>query len=386
MPASGPEIGAVVPERTVQTHVLASDMRELPLNAGVIGCGDVAVTRYLPYLAHQSPMISIAACADLDPNRAASVARQFGLSARTVDEILGDPDVDLVLNLTPPAAHVELNSRALKQGKHVYSEKPFATCFADGQQLIRLAAASNRRLASAPDTILGPNVQLAQRLIQEGKIGRPLMASMSFVTADRSWHPNPEFFYQEGGGPIFDEAPYFLAALVAVLGPVKEVAAQAATFRQEIRISSGPSQGQIYRPTVPTSYVATLLLQSGVLVTMLMSFDVRGTTMPPLELYGEDGTLRLGFPGYYNGPVIFGTEHDHIAERIFPTWSTAREEARGIGVEEFARAIVTGTPSRLEGDFPLHLLEVMQAIVTAGRTGTRQTLTHPDRSARSLRP
>ncbi|HEX6507131.1 MAG TPA: hypothetical protein VF221_05810, partial [Chloroflexota bacterium] len=140
-------------------------------------------------------------------------------------------------------------------------------------------------------------------------------------------------------------------------------------------VAIGPKKGARFRAQVPTSYVAGLELQSGVLVSMLMSFDVRGTTMPPLEIYGSEGTLRLGFPGFYNGPVIFGTDHDRITEVIQPTWRTSQDEARGIGAEELGRAILAGVPSRLEGDFPLHILEAMELLVVAAETRAVQRLT-----------
>jgi predicted dehydrogenase len=346
----------------------------LPLRLGVIGCGDVAITRYLPYLARVSPFVIIAACADQDAERTRRVAAQFALTPRTPDEVLTDETIDLVLNLTPPQAHRAVNTQALENGKHVYSEKPFATTVAEAREQQTTATRTGCRLASAPDTILGPNIQLARSLIDEGRLGRPFMASINFVTADRSWHPNPEFFYHRGGGPVLDEGPYFLTALVALLGPIREITAGAATFRDEITVKRTDGTTTVIRPQVPTSYAGILTLASGVLVTLMLSFDVRGTTAPPLEIYGEDGTLRLGFPGYYNGPVRFGTLHDHITEVIEPSWETAVEDARGIGVEEFAQAIASDTPSRLEGDFPLHILEVMEAIGRAAETGARQQL------------
>jgi predicted dehydrogenase len=348
----------------------AAHDRTEPLAMAVIGCGDVALHRYLPYLTGENLLVRLATCADLDERRAFEVAQRFGLRACPVPDAMADPDVDLVLNLTPPLAHEEINAGALRAGKHVYSEKPFAVSYEAGRKLVSLAASVERRLASAPDTILGPNIQLARELIERGKIGRPFMASMSFATADRSWHPDPAFFYRAGAGPVFDEGPYFLSALVALLGPVREVFAQAATYHEEMIVPSGPRQGARYRAEVPTSYVGGLVLRSGVLVSLLLSFDVRGTTLPPLEIYGEDGTLRLAFPGYYNGPVVFGREHDHIDEVIHPTWRTEIDEARGIGVEELAAAIRAGNRSRLEGDFPLHVLEVMEALVKAGETSS----------------
>lgn len=340
------------------------------LKVAVVGCGDVARGRYLPYLAGNNSYLRLAACVDSQQDRARCVAEEWGIEARGLEDVLADDEIDMVLNLTPPLVHPSVNRAALQARKHVYSEKPFALNLREGRELQDLARVVGRRLASAPDTVLGPNIQLARRLIDEGRIGQPYMASFSFVTADRSWHPDPEFFFGEGAGPVFDEGPYFLAALVALLGPIESVCAQAQTYREKIELPDGRS----FRPKVPTSYTGTLRFCSGALATMLLSFDVRGTTLPPLELYGEEGTLRLGFPGFYGGPVTFGQEHGRITETIWPSWTTAIDEARGIGVEELARAILTGETSRLEGDFPVHILECMEAIAQAAEAGIPRKL------------
>lgn len=347
-----------------------------PVRTAVIGCGDVATREYIPYLRH-SPLVDIRVCADRDQTRAAGVAERFGLAARPVEEAIADPEVEMILDLTTPLAHFSINAAALEAGKHVYSEKPLAADFAEGSRLVALAAHRGRRIAGAPDTFLGPNLQLARRLIDAGRIGTPYMASMSFVTADRSWHPNPEFFYEAGAGPIFDEGPYFLSALVALLSPITEVTALAATFIEEIS-AGGQGPGRTFRPKVPTSYVGGLRLESGVLASLLMSFDVRGTTMPPLEIYGSEGTIRPAFPGHYHGPVLLGREHNAISEEIQPNWHLYPMDEltiRGLGVEEFARAIRTGEPSRVEAPFALHILEAMESIVTSAASGMPVRLT-----------
>lgn len=344
----------------------AENIERVPV--AVIGCGDVSRNQYIPYLLG-SPLVRIVCCADQDSDRARSVAAQLGIQARSVSDAIASDDVELVLDLTPPLAHVQVNSSALAAGKHVYTEKPLAATFEEGQDLVDQAARHGRRIASAPDTILGPNLQLARALLDRGKIGTPYMVSMSFVTADRTWHPNPQFFYRPGAGPIFDEGPYFVAALAALLSPVAEVSAMAETFIQGV---PGGKDGKHFRPEVPTSYVGSLRLHSGVLASLLMSFDVRGSTMPPMEIYGSRGTLRLKFPGHYRGSVIFGREHDAITEEIDPGWRTYPMEdtkIRGLGVEEFAVALRTGRPSRLEGLFALHVLEVMEAIVRSAAEG-----------------
>lgn len=346
-----------------------------PVRTAVIGCGDVAIGQYIPYLSG-SPFVELRVCADLDMDRARAVAGRFGLTARPVDDAIADPEVEMILDLTPPLAHFSINASAVQAGKHVYTEKPLAATFEEGQRLLAMAADHGRRIAGAPDTVLGPNLQLARGLIDAGKIGTPYMVSMSFVTADRTWHPNPEFFYGAGAGPIFDEGPYFLSALVALLSPIVEVSAFAATYIEEV--PTGHGTGRTFRPQVPTSYAGALRLESGVLASLLMSFDVRGTTMPPLEIYGSEGTLRLKFPGHYRGPVLFGTEHSAITEEIQPGWRTYPMDdlkIRGLGVEEFARAVRTNEPSRVGAPFALHILEAMEAIVSSAASHAPQRLT-----------
>ena len=340
----------------------------LPIGVAVIGCGDVANGRYLPYLTSGSPFVRVVACADRDRERADATAERFGLESIPVEDVFTHPGVDLILNLTRPLAHFEINRRTLESGKHVYTEKPLAATFKEGRRLVDLARITGRRIASAPDTFLGPSLELTRRLIDDGTIGRPFMASMSFVTPDRHWHPDPEFFYMPGGGPVFDEGPYFLTALVALLGPIAEVAAFSHSYKRDLVVGSGPRAGSRFRAEVPTSYTGALRLESGVLVSLLLSFDVPGTTLPPLEIYGERGTLRPAFPGHYNGSVRFGREHGLITEELDAGWHAGAEEARGIGLEEFAAALCAGRASRVEAPLALHVLEVMEGIAAAAET------------------
>ena len=349
-------------------------MASLPLRVAMVGTGNVSL-RYLRYLP-TSPDVVIATLSDIDMDAARMRAAEFGVGrACPMEEAVSDPGIDIVLNLTPPAAHAIVTRAALESGKHVYSEKPLAMSLDEGRGLVALADEMGCRLACAPDTILAPHLMTGRALIDGGAIGTPVAASCSFVTpGSELWHPSPEFFYQPGAGPVFDEGPYFLSALVTLLGPVAEVSAKAATFRPERKVEVGPRAGAPIVARTPTHVVALLRLASGVLATLTMSFEVLGSTQPPLEIYGTSGTLRFPFPGYYGGGLRLGRKHDGPWQVITPDWSSAPDQDRGVGVEELARAIVSGDRSRMEAPFPLHILDLMETILRAAETGKNETL------------
>ena len=351
-----------------------STSSQLPLRVAMVGAGNVSL-RYLRYL-RSSREVVIATLSDLDMDAARARAVEFGCGrACSMEEALSDPGIDIVLNLTPPSAHGVVTRAALESGKHVYSEKPLALTLEEGRDLVALAERVGRRLACAPDTLLAPHLMTGRALIDGGEIGTPVAASCSFVTpGSELWHPSPEFFYQPGAGPVFDEGPYFLTALVTLLGPVAEVSAKSATFRPERTVHVGPRAGARIVARTPTHVVALLRFTSGVLATMTMSFEVLGSTQPPLEIYGTTGTLRFPFPGYYGSGLRLGRRHDGPWKDIAPGWTSAPDQDRGIGVEELARAIVSGRRSRMEPPLPLHILDLMETILRAAETGRSEPL------------
>jgi predicted dehydrogenase len=330
------------------------------------------------YLRHlvTSTDVSVVACADLDPARAAARAAEFSIPrACTPEDVLADRTIELVVNLTRPATHAGVTRAALEAGKHVYSEKPLALSAAEGAELLALARRSGLLLGAAPDTFLGPSIQAVRALVDDGAIGKVVGASISFITpGSELWHPDPEFLFAPGGGPVFDEGPYFLTALVTVLGPIASVTGQSTTIRAERVIGKGPRAGTRFTATTDTHVVATLGFASGALATALLSFEILASTLPPIELYGTTGSLRMAFPGYYDGAFLIGRRHDDPWETHRPSGPPIGN-ARGIGVEELARAIGGAIPPRIEAGLALHVLEAMEAIHRSAADGRRVTLT-----------
>ncbi|MET0715602.1 MAG: Gfo/Idh/MocA family oxidoreductase [Mycetocola sp.] len=336
-----------------------------PLRVGVIGVGHISAQYFeqFPTL----PGIRLVAVADLNAERAAAVAAEQGVRALSVDELIADPDIDIVLNLTIPAAHAEIGIRALKAGKHVYGEKPLALSPDEGAAMLALAAERGLRVGSAPDTVLGTGVQTARRLLDDGAIGEPVAAAVHWSAAGHErWHPAPQFYYQPGGGPLFDMGPYYLTSLVTLFGPVLRVSGTARRSVRERSIATGPLAGTAIVVEVDTHINALLEHADGVTATVTMSFDVWATKTPLFEVYGTSGTLAVPDPNQFSEPVSLYTADE-------PGWTTVeasagyRDAGRGYGLADMARAIETDRPHRASGELALHVLEIMDAVLRAGR-------------------
>lgn len=338
-----------------------------PARVGIVGCGDVT-NLYLPGCA-PFPMIELAACADLEPARAADLAKRGGFAAVSTDDLLADPGIEIVLVLTPPAAHAAVSMAAIAAGKHVYSEKPLATDRAGAAAILAAADAAGVRVGGAPDTFLGGGLQTARSMIDDGAIGTPLTANASaaYLGPER-WHPNPGIFYAPGGGPLLDLGPYYVAALVNLLGPVRRVAAIGRGVGSQRVIGSGPRAGDTIVSEVPTSVVGNLEFASGAIAGLTASFDIVASDVPHLEIHGTAGSLVLGDPNWFDGPV-----------RYRPRGATAWEDiplrfdatvGRGVGLADMINAIRSGTPHRASGAFAFHVLDVLltlEAAATAER-------------------
>ncbi|SFN36994.1 Gfo/Idh/MocA family protein [Mycetocola miduiensis] len=336
-----------------------------PLRVGVIGVGHISAQYFEQFPA--LPGIRLVAVADLSAERAAAVAAEQGVRALGVDELIADPDVDMVLNLTIPAAHAEIGIRALKAGKHVYGEKPLALSPDEGAPLLALAAERGLRVGSAPDTVLGTGVQTARRLLDDGAIGEPVAAAVHWSAAGHErWHPAPQFYYQPGGGPLFDMGPYYLTSLVTLFGPVLRVSGTSRRSVRERSIATGPLAGTAIAVEVDTHINALLEHADGVTATVTMSFDVWATKTPLFEVYGTSGTLAVPDPNQFSEPVSLYTADE-------PGWTTVeasvgyRDAGRGYGLADMARAIETDRPHRASGELAFHVLEIMDAVLRAGR-------------------
>ena len=330
-----------------------------PVGVGVIGAGTIAGT-YLENLG-SFPDVVVHAVGDLRPEAARERADEYGVeTAGTPDVVLGHPDVELVVNLTIPAAHVEVALAAVAAGKHVWSEKPFALDRDGGAKLLAAADEAGVRLGCAPDTFLGNGLQTVRRIIDDGGIGEPLTAlTLMQSPGPESWHPNPAFLFAEGAGPLFDIGPYYLTALVQTFGPVAAVAGLASTSRAKRTIGSGPLAGQEFDVTVPTHVSTMARFESGQSSQSIFSFDSALPRHGFVEINGAEATLAVPDPNNFDGEIRRYRRGSDDWEVVATVESTA---GRGIGALDMARGIRTGTPHRATGELAQHVLDVMVAV------------------------
>jgi predicted dehydrogenase len=342
------------------------------LRVGIVGIGNISgqYLATLPLLAG----VEVTAVADLDFERAAAVARD-GIRASEPDRLYEADDVDLVLNLTVPRAHADVALRAIEAGKHVYNEKPLALTTAEGRRILDAAAGLGVRVGCAPDTVLGTGTQTARHLLDAGAIGSPVAATAFMVSpGPERWHPSPEFFYRTGGGPLLDMGPYYLTALVTLLGPVRRVAGMAAMPRDRRTVGSGPLAGTDFPVEVPTHVTGTLEHASGAVSTLLMSFDVWAAELPRIEVYGTDGSLSVPDPNGFGGQV-------RLFHRDSPEWTPRPDAAgyagagRGCGIADLADAVAAGTEHRAGGELALHVLDVLESLLRAAESGRTEPVT-----------
>lgn len=330
---------------------------------GIIGCGNISG---IYFKAPQTfPILNVVACADLDRERAQAKAAEFGVRALTVDELLADPAIEIVINLTIPGAHAQVSSAALRHGKSAYCEKPLALTAADGRNLLALAADKQLRVGCAPDTFLGGGLQTCRKLIDDGWIGEPVAAVAYMMShGHESWHPNPDFFYQPGGGPMFDMGPYYLTALVSMLGPVRRVTGSTRITFPDRTITSQPKAGQTIHVEVPTHVVGVLDFASGAVANIITTFDVWSANLPRIEIYGTEGSMSVPDPNTFGGPVrVRRAGSNDWLEMPIPYHYTTN--SRGLGVADMATALHSGRPHRASGELAFHVLEIMEAIHVA---------------------
>ncbi len=335
---------------------------------GIIGCG-VICREYVTSLAG-FPNVEVAACADLDLERAGRLAEEFHIpKVLGVDELLGDPEIGIVLNLTVPAAHSDIGLAALRAGKSVYNEKPLAMRRRDAREMMGLAREKDLRIGCAPDTFLGGGLQTCRKLIDEGVIGEPVSgAAFMMGPGVEQWHPNPEFFYKKGGGPVFDMAPYYLTALILLLGPVSRVSGSARVSFPTRTVTSQPCAGQVIDVDVPTHVSAVMDFQSGPVVSMTMSFDVQYHRMSRLEIYGSEGTLVLPDPNTFAGPVQVRRKGESEWREV-PLQYGYTGKMRGLGLVDMAAALAADREHRANDRLAYHTLDIMHAIHDASDTG-----------------
>lgn len=334
------------------------------MKIGIIGCGNISGAYFGG--AQKTDVLEIKSVADIRMEAAENAAEKTGCQAVTVDELLADPEIELVVNLTIPRAHVEVATQVLEAGKHVYSEKPMGVSTEEAQKIVKIANEKGLRIGGAPDTFLGAGGQTARKAMDEGAIGRPI-AGTAFMCGHghESWHPNPAFYYDIGGGPMLDMGPYYITALVNILGPIKRIAGITTNAFDE-RIATSEARNGLRIPVHVTTHLAgTMEFVNGAIITMIMSFDMWRHSLPCIEIYGSEGSMKVPDPNGFGGPVMVAPQGGGWEEvpLAFPN------NARMIGVVDMVRAIRAGRPHRASGELTYHVLEAMTAFDKSSESG-----------------
>ena len=358
---------------------------------GLIGCGVISDI-YLQ-TCQKFEILDVVACASLDIEQSKSKAEKYNIPrVCSPEEIIRDAEIDCVLNLTIPASHAQISLAALEAGKHVYSEKPFVTHLEEGEKILALAESKKLQVANAPDTFLGGRLQTCRKLIEEGVIGKPtgVTAFVGTHGVERH-HPNPDFYYQPGGGPLFDLGPYYLTAMISLLGPVKKVCGLSRRTFEQRMIESQPRYGEFIKVEVDTHICGMLEFNTGVIASITASFDIWDSETPRLEIYGEKGTICIPDPDPVHGPNLFEgdvwfrtreTARWTYKPRVkgLDNWEIAEnchgfnEDTRGLGLVDLAYAVKNQRPARASGEMAFHVFEIMSGILNSSNTGTHKVL------------
>lgn len=336
---------------------------------GIVGCGNISGIYFQAGKRFED--IEIVACTDLDFAKAQAAAEKNQVRALEMDAFFEDPEIQIVVNLTIPAAHGEVALRALKAGKSIYNEKPLAQRRREAREMIGLAREKGLRVGCAPDTFLGGGLQTCRKLIDEGAIGEPIGATAFMLGRGvETWHPNPHFFYKKGAGPLFDMGPYYLTALISLLGPVKSLSGSARISFPRREITSQPLAGEVIEVETPTHVSGLLDFETGASATLITSFDVTKHQLPFIEIYGAEGTLSLPDPNTFGGAV-------KLYKRGWENWDEAplefgySDNSRGLGLADMASAIRTGRDHRCNERLSYHVLDVMHSILDSAESGRR---------------
>lgn len=337
-----------------------------PHGIGIVGLGVIS-RAYLDTIA-QYPDLRIVAVADLDEARAAEVAASTGAEALDVDALVAHPGVQTVLNLTIPAAHADIALRAIASGIAVYGEKPLAATFEDAERVMAAASEAGVAVGCAPDTVLGTGIQTARGVVDSGGIGTPIFATATMVTpGHEAWHPNPDFYYLEGGGPLLDMGPYYVSSLVQILGPAVSVTGRSSRLRETRTIANGPRNGEVVPVEVETHVTGVIEHANGALSTITTSFDGVATTAAPIEIHGTEGSLAVPDPNWFAGDVQLRARGEKEWQFVPPTHGFA-DAGRGVGLRDFVHT-AAGENARASGAFGLHVLEIMTALLRSAQEG-----------------
>ncbi|MBI4977487.1 MAG: Gfo/Idh/MocA family oxidoreductase [Spirochaetes bacterium] len=346
------------------------------VRVGIIGCGNICKKAYVPGL-RKCEAVELVACADLDAAKAKALAAEMSIPKvyDSPDALIAADDIDIVVNLTVPQAHAPVNLKILAAGKHAYTEKPFAVTRDEASAVLKAAAKRGLLTGSAPDTVLGGGIQTCRKLIEDGAIGKPIGATAFMLChGHESWHPDPEFYYAKGGGPMLDMGPYYITALVTLLGPAVEVAAMTKKSFATRTITSAPKSGKVITVETETHHAGTIRFANDAVVSMVMSFDVWKHNLPRIEIYGTDGTLSVPDPNTFGGPVkLFKPGADPKTAQWEEIPLTHAANSRGIGVADMAMAIRNKRAVRASGEIGAHVLDIMLSFEEASKA--KKTLT-----------
>ena len=339
------------------------------VKVGVVGCGNISQI-YLDDMTKIFRILQVVSVADIDMAKAQAKAAVYpGVRACTVGEMLKDKEIEIVVNITIPKAHTEVAMAAVGAGKSVYNEKPMTITREEGKKLLELAKKKKVLVGGAPDTFMGGGLQTCRKLIDDGWIGKPIGATAFMMShGPDHWHPDPEFLYKVGAGPMMDMGPYYLTALVNLIGPVKRVTSSAHITFPERMITSQPKYGTMMKVEVPTYVAGVMDFENGAVGTIIMTFDVWAANLPRIEIYGTEGSLSVPDPNNFKGPVRFKKPGMEDWKEV-PLSHGYFEQSRGIGVADMAYALQSGREHRANGNLCYHVLDVMHAFHDASREG-----------------
>jgi len=358
---------------------------------GLIGCGHIAETYFRAEKYFNN--IKIIKCADINLKAAKKCSKEYGIKFLSVNEILKDQEVEIILNLTIPKAHYEISKKALLNGKHVYSEKPLAINLKDGKELLKISRRKKLYLGNAPDTFLGGGIQKSKELVEKNIIGKIKLGNAVFAFPGiQSYHPNPEpWFAKLEGGPVIDMGPYYITALVNLLGPAKKVSGRIINGSKYRTIGIGPKKGRKFKVNCPTTYLSTITFKNNTVIRLTLSFDVIAHQRNHIELYGEKGSMIVPDPNMFGGSVFtckklgdnwkeFKTTKMHLGKINIRTQSSRANETptnanyRGAGLSEMAYSIEKKRKHLCNGEISLHVLDIITSIMKASKSGVNQSI------------
>ena len=355
------------------------------MRVGIIGCGNISETYFNCQNIYNN--FNVIACADIETDAAKKSAEKFNVKAQSIEDLLSNSEIDLIINLTIPSAHKEVIINSLKAGKHCFSEKPLAMNFDEGKEIYELSKKQQLYVGCAPDTFLGAAGQRARQLLENNEIGEVVLGTFNIMSHGMEhWHPNPDFFFKKGAGPVFDLGVYYLTQLVNLLGPVKTISSISCTATQERIITSQPRSGEKIKVETPTTFMGTLEFQNNAKIQFFCSWDVWKHKHSTIELYGLDGSMIIPDPNFFSGDILVSKKEEdwrkvNNDKMLLGVPNKADNDGaiianyRGIGLADMIDAIKNKRQARCSLDLAIHILEIMEGILTSSKNRQMYNLT-----------